>query len=143
MNKPEDKEILKELLSSQQYAVLSTQKDGKPYCSLIAFAFDENVSFIIFATLRNTRKYANMSSNPEISIIVDNRTNTARDLIDGTAITITGHAEELGFSEWDEYSKIYLLKLPHMKEFIETKNCALLRLAVKDYYISSNFISAK
>lgn len=50
-------EQLHELFFTQQLAVLSTTVNGKPYCSLIAFAASDDLKDLIFATTRATRKY--------------------------------------------------------------------------------------
>jgi len=135
----EDRALLRELLATQMFAVLSTQSEGQPYASLVAFAVDEAMEYVIFATLRKTRKYANMAAHPRISVLIDDRTNTPADLMGGTAVTITGEAEELGFHEWDLHAPIFLAKFPGLKEFL-ARDCALLRLRIQTFDLSRRFI---
>jgi len=54
------KRNLRKLLRSQLLAVLSTQNQGQPYASLVAFASSDDLKSLYFATSRSTRKYANL-----------------------------------------------------------------------------------
>ena len=77
-----------ELLLSQKLAVLATQSPaGSPYASLIAFAATPDLQKIVFATSRETRKFTNIKHNPEISLLVDNRSNRENDFHDARAVT--------------------------------------------------------
>jgi hypothetical protein len=49
--------------------------DAQPYASLMAFAATDDLKRLLFATERNTRKYANLVSNPRAALLVDNRSN--------------------------------------------------------------------
>ncbi|MDQ1240153.1 MAG: hypothetical protein QG577_2339 [Thermodesulfobacteriota bacterium] len=51
---------IRNLLASQQFAVLSTQKQDNPYLNLVAFAETSDLRTILFATMRATRKYGNI-----------------------------------------------------------------------------------
>lgn len=65
------KRDLRKLLRSQPLAVLTTQNQGQPYASLIAFASSDDLKSFYFATTRSTRKYANLSGDsqcPEESV---------------------------------------------------------------------------
>ena len=49
---------IRALLESQPLAVLSTQRDGQPYASLMAFAHTEDLAMIVVATGTSTRLQA-------------------------------------------------------------------------------------
>ena len=55
------------LLGSQQLAVLSTQRDGQPYSSLMAFAFTPELANIVVATGKSTRKHQNLMQESRVS----------------------------------------------------------------------------
>ncbi|AKB77286.1 hypothetical protein MSHOH_0803 [Methanosarcina horonobensis HB-1 = JCM 15518] len=57
-------EQLKEFFESQPFAVLATQNGTAPYASIVAFASDEKLKYILFSTTKATRKYSNLSSVP-------------------------------------------------------------------------------
>jgi len=47
-----------QLFTSQKLAVLSTQHQGQPHASLIAFAASDDLKELFFATRRATLKFA-------------------------------------------------------------------------------------
>ena len=53
---------LRGLFESQKLAVLSTQSDGQPYASLVAFWAPDDLKSIYFATPNTTRKFANLAA---------------------------------------------------------------------------------
>jgi nitroimidazol reductase NimA-like FMN-containing flavoprotein (pyridoxamine 5'-phosphate oxidase superfamily) len=71
-----EKEIqqkISSLLGSQQLAVLSTQREGQPYSSLMAFAFTSDLANIVVATAKSTRKHQNLTQESRVSLLIDNR----------------------------------------------------------------------
>ncbi len=52
----EIQETIKNLLSSQRLAALSTQRNGQPYTSLMAFACTEDLKEFVVATGKATRR---------------------------------------------------------------------------------------
>ena len=86
-----EKDIQKEissLLSSQKLAVLSTQRDGQPYSSLMAFAYSSDLKDIIVATGRSTRKHQNLVQESRVSLLIDNRSNSENDFHGAVALTM-------------------------------------------------------
>ena len=130
---------LEELFTNQTLAVLSTQNEGQPYASLVAFAASEDLKSLFFATTRATRKYANLSSEPRVAMLVDSRSNEVSDFRWAMAVTATGEAEEVEGKEKEGVSKIYLAKHPHLDDFISSPSCALLKIRVERYYVATRF----
>jgi nitroimidazol reductase NimA-like FMN-containing flavoprotein (pyridoxamine 5'-phosphate oxidase superfamily) len=143
MNKPNDVSVLKqtiaELFSTQKLAVLSSFGNEQPYASLIAFAETEDLRHIIFATTRATRKYANLSSESKIALLMDNRSNEEKDFSDAVAATALGSAEEVSNSERESFLEMYLKKHPYLKDFVSSPSCALLKVTVQKYSVVSRF----
>jgi nitroimidazol reductase NimA-like FMN-containing flavoprotein (pyridoxamine 5'-phosphate oxidase superfamily) len=133
------KEDLKGLFASQRLAVLATQNEGQPYNSLVAFTASEDLKQLFFATTRATRKYANLTADSRVAMLVDNRSNEAADFRWAMAVTATGKAEEIEGHEREEASKLYLAKHTHLEEFVSSPSCALLRISVDRYYVASRF----
>ncbi|MDM7919514.1 MAG: pyridoxamine 5'-phosphate oxidase family protein, partial [Methanosarcina sp.] len=67
---------LKTFFESQPLAVLATQNGAAPYASLVAFAANEKLKYLLFATPKATRKYSNMQATPAVALLIDNRKNT-------------------------------------------------------------------
>jgi nitroimidazol reductase NimA-like FMN-containing flavoprotein (pyridoxamine 5'-phosphate oxidase superfamily) len=134
-----NKDDLIELFNSQRLAVLATQNGGQPYNSLVAFASTEDLVYLIFSTTRSTRKYANLSTDPRVAMLVDNRANDPSDLRFARAVTATGRAEETPKDRSERLLTIYLNKHPHMEEFVMSPSSALVKIRVEVYYLVTRF----
>jgi nitroimidazol reductase NimA-like FMN-containing flavoprotein (pyridoxamine 5'-phosphate oxidase superfamily) len=131
--------LLRDLFSSQPLAVLATQCNGQPYGNLVAFAATEDLKVLLFATARGTRKFANITMDPRVAMVMDSRTNQKADFQKAVAVTATGIAEEVARTERDHLTKLYLLKHPHLKKFVKSPNSTLLRVKVDTYYVVKRF----
>lgn len=130
---------LRELLSSQPLAVLSTQDRGQPHASLVAFAATGDLREVLFATPRATRKYAYLTSDNRAALLVDNRSNTPADFHSATAATVKGRVDEIPHEDKDRFLGPYLARHPHLTEFVRAPSCALMRLRVESYSIVRRF----
>jgi len=133
------KRDLKKLLQSQPLAVLATQNRGQPYASLIAFASSDDLESLYFATTRSTRKYANLSSDSRVAVLVDNRSNKASDFRWAMAATATGKAKEVNARKRKKALELYLDKHPHLREFVHSPTCALCEIRVQTFFVVNRF----
>lgn len=131
------KNILKNLLKEQNLAVLATEKNGIPYTNLIAFAETEDLKKIMFVTPRFTRKYSNILSSKNASIMIDNRSNELSDFKDANVINAMGIIEEV--NKDPVLSKIYLSKHSQLKSFLDAPTSALMMMKVSKYVIATDF----
>ncbi len=139
MNDTKVKEIVQILLNTQSLAVLSTLMSGRPYCNLIAFAATSDLRDIFFATIRETRKFANLTAEPRVSLLIDNRSNKETDFREASAVTVMGAAEEVLGSDRERYLRIFLEKHSDLEEFAKAPACALIRIKVEKYILVSHF----
>ena len=131
--------LIRDLLESQKLAVLSTQNHGQPYCNLIAIAATDDLKYLLFATTRATRKYANLMADSRVAVLVDNRRNDPADFTEAAALTALGKAWELQGVERQQFLKVYLAKHPYLEEFAAAPTCALLRIRVDTYIVVTRF----
>jgi uncharacterized protein YhbP (UPF0306 family) len=128
------------LLTGQRLATLSTcSAEGHPYASLVAFDADPDLSGMIFATSRATRKFANLSHQAHAAMLVDNSGNVKSDIYAAMAVTALGVTTELTGDAQEEAVARYILKHPHMAKFVQAPSTAVLRLAVDVYYLVNRF----
>ena len=127
------------LLDSQQLAVLSTQRDGQPYSSLMAFAFTSDLANIVVATGKSTRKHQNLIQESRVSLLIDSRSNSENDFHAAMAVTIIGTAQPVAESERPGYEKMYLQRHPYLEKFIDSPTTALIKIAVSHYVLVSHF----
>lgn len=127
------------LLGSQQLAVLSTQRDGQPYSSLMAYAFTPELTNIVVATGKSTRKHQNLMQESRVSLLIDNRSNTENDFHAAMAVTVIGKAQLVEQSERAEYEKIYLQRHPYLQTFLASPTTSFVKIAVSHYILVSRF----
>lgn len=130
---------IKTLLNGQHFAVLATQGDEYPYCTLVGYAASSGCEEIVFATTRDTRKYQNLKKSPKVSMLVDTRTNKVADFKNAETLAALGEAREIEESMLEEPLSIYLSKHPYLKEFVIAPNCALIVIKVSKYILVNNF----
>jgi len=132
--------LVQGLLSSQLFAVISTDAETGPYASLIAFWASDDLSQIVFATMRATRKFNYLATRPQVALLFDNRSNHDVDVSQAMAVTATGTAQELTEqSARAAASDAYLAKHPHLATFVASPGCAFVRVAVETYYVVTRF----
>ncbi len=130
---------ISELLNSQRLGVLATSASGHPYTTLVAFAESDDLSEIFFATHRSTRKFANLSGDDRVTLLVDNRSNRPDDFRRAAALTAFGTAREVPAGERGTLEAVFLAKHPFLKEFVSSPGCALCRIAVQRYGLVRRF----
>jgi nitroimidazol reductase NimA-like FMN-containing flavoprotein (pyridoxamine 5'-phosphate oxidase superfamily) len=134
--------LVEALLRSQRFGVLSTTAETGPYASLIAFWAADDLSHIVFATMRATRKFNYLITHPRVALLFDNRSNREVDVREAMAVTATGTARELSDrSAVSAASEAYLSKHPHLAGFLASPGCVLVRVVVDTYYVVTHFQS--
>jgi len=133
------KEAIRGLLSAQSLAVLATHSGGQPYASLVAFAATPDLTNLLFATTRATRKFANLSADSRAALLVDSRSNKEIDFETAAAVTAVGKVREAEKTEKEPLLNLYVAKHPHLAEFVRSPTCAFLRVEVKAYYLVRRF----
>jgi len=130
---------LEELFRSQNLAALSTHRDGQPYASLVAFYAADDLKHIYFVTPKTTRKFANLTADNRVAVMVNSSINQASDFHQAISVTAVGNAEVVDKSEKEPILNLYLAKHPHLEEFVQAPTCALVRISVMTYYLVKNF----
>lgn len=136
MRIPRHEELLREVVSTQYFAVLNTIDHGLPYSNLVSFAATDDLRSLVFVTGRNTRKYRNVQDNHNISLLIDNRTNKPSDTSQAVAIAAIGIARE----EIDNRSllrDIFLARHPQLRHFVEAPDNAIMLVTIGKYIVAS------
>lgn len=130
---------IKELLDGQKLAVLSTQRQGQPYSSLMAFACTDDLQTLLVATGKATRKHGNILEEARVSLLVDNRSNKEDDFDSACAVTILGTVSQVEQSDLERYRLCYLSRHPYLEEFLESPSTAFLKITVHHYLLVTRF----
>jgi len=121
------------LLRGQQLGVLSTAGAKGPYASLVAFAISNDDRRLFFVTPRTTRKFANIRTDAQIALLVNNSINRPEDFHQAAAVTAVGRASVIHPPELDSVRDRYLAKHPYLEEFALSPSCEFLAIRVERY----------
>lgn len=129
---------IRRMLTGQRVGVLATSQEGSPHVCLIAFAATPDLSRIVFATSRSTRKYANIIRDAGVTLLVDDRANREEDFHRAAAVTAHGTAREIA-GEGEGERRLFLEKHPYLGDFVASPTCALFEIQVQRYFLVSRF----
>jgi heme iron utilization protein len=127
------------LLRQQQLGVLSTVGDDAPYASLVAFAASDDDSRLFFVTPRATRKFANLTANSRVALLVNNSINHPEDFHQAAAVTAIGNAQPVAALELDAIRNQYLAKHPYLESFANSPSCEFVDIQVERYIMVERF----
>lgn len=119
-------EQIRDLIAGEPFAVLCTQGEGQPYGSVVAFAFDFELRRFVFATPKATRKYRLLTRCDRVALVVDNRGAHSGDLMQVSAVTITGRAHEVEHGiELQEAARMLTDRHPYLASFVKSPSTGL------------------
>lgn len=133
------RELLRELLASQRLAVLATHQEGQPYCSLVGIAASDDLTSLLFATKRATRKFRNLATDDRVALMLDSRAKASSDFQGAVAVTAMGRVGEVSKEDSSGFLTRYLDTHPDLRDFVLAPNCALLRVRVEKYVVVQHF----
>ena len=82
---------MKALLKESDLCALATCRDKKPHCSLMTYITDEQGLTVYMITNKKTNKWANITANPHVSLLIDTRTRETGPAGEAlTALTVDG-----------------------------------------------------
>lgn len=127
------KAVIRDLLARIDIGVLATSGPEGPLCSLMAFAA-VRPDCLVMATLPGTRKWRNITADPRVSLLVDDR-DTAKSRNTVQALTLTGRHEPP--SPTDRQTGLALLgqRHPHLHELLAAPGVECIRLQVASYLL--------
>lgn len=118
---------IKSLIKSRRHCVMATVNKTQPYCSLMTYITDEKVSCVYMVTHRNSRKFANLNTNPQVSLLID-----TREKKQSQAMTVMGLFRELNTpSEAEKIRENFFNDHPHMKTFIDHPESTVICIQIK------------
>ena len=126
---------IREIVSQEQFAVLCTQGNAQPYGSLVAFAFSEDLGFVVFATAVTTRKYELLTKCRQVALVIDTRGQCPGEIMRIEALTATGRATHVPPGpERDRMAAMLTQRHPYLKSFIAAETCALIRVDIVRFF---------
>ncbi|MGC9516713.1 MAG: pyridoxamine 5'-phosphate oxidase family protein [Methanomicrobiales archaeon] len=134
------KEVIRELLESESFAVLSTQGQGQPYASLISFYSTPDLKNIVFATSKDTRKFSLISKSNPVALLVDDRSKTPPSVNKISAATVTGKAQVIeDVKERRKWADLLVEKHPYLDSFVKAPSTAVILIHIYRYFYVRRF----
>lgn len=130
---------VRQLVTDQKLAVLSTHGAAGAHASLVAFAVSKDLKRLLFATPRSTLKFSNILDEPRVALLIDSRSHREADFHEAAAVTVTGTARELDAVERAPVLPLYLGRHPHLEGFVGAPSCALIEVRVERYRLVRRF----
>ena len=132
---------MKMLAREKNTCVLATVTGAKPYCSLMAYAADNDCREIYMVTHRSTQKYKNLLNNPAVSLLIDTREKTPRTR--AQALTVEGKFERIDDeSKKQKVRRILLKNHPQLKTFIDHQHAELICIKVSSFLLLNGLTDA-
>ena len=132
-------DLLRELFARERLGVLATHGPEHPYASLVAVRASDDLRHLYFSTTRATRKFHFLTSDPNVAMLVDSRSDEDLDFHGAVAATAVGTARELEGDERTAVLTVFLDRHPHLRGFASAPTSALVELTVRTYYLVSRF----
>jgi len=131
---------IRRLIESQPFAVLCMQGEGQPYGSLVAYAFDDALTWAVFATSKATRKFKLLIECDHVALVIDNRPEFPEELMKIEGLTATGRARLLEDpSERDAAGRFLAARHSYLREFVRSESCGLFRVDIVRFLHVSRF----
>jgi nitroimidazol reductase NimA-like FMN-containing flavoprotein (pyridoxamine 5'-phosphate oxidase superfamily) len=125
---------MKQLVREKNICVLATLAGNKPYCSLMAYAANEDGTEIYMATRRSTQKFKNLSENPAVSLMIDTREEATRS--QARALTVEGICTRIEDPAKQQRVRARLLSFhPHLEDFLAHRDSEILCVKIRSFLL--------
>lgn len=118
--------------------MIATESHHHPYTSLISFVPSYDFFHIYFPTRKKTQKFLNITKNPHVAILFDNRENSPVDLSEAITIIALGAAHEVK-QDTESIKTLLLQKHPALSGFLSNPDCTLIDIHITTYQIVQKF----
>lgn len=136
---------IRDLVRNKDICVLATARGNAPHCSLMAYVANEDCTEIYLVTSRNTRKYRNITQNPQVSLLMDTREEHGGSRrSEAKALTVTGIVENIEDPERREAAKARILERhPHVKPLLDDPEAEPFCVRVRAFLLLDGLMEAQ
>ncbi len=128
-------ENIRKIIQENDLAVLATSLEDKPHCSLMAYISNqEECSLIHMLTLKTTQKFYNISRNPNVSLLIDTRSQEKpRELFQ--ALTISGTCAPAAQQKQPGLIRTLVKEHPQLQAMAEKEEAIAVEVAVSSFLL--------
>ena len=137
-------DALRQLIRSQRWASMATVRDGKPYCSMVAYACTEDYSSLILHLSTLATHTQRLLKNPSISLAISEQDSQVDDPQTLARATLTGTIRPISKEE-EEYTKQaqrYLERLPNSEMLFDFADFSLFKFTPEKIRFIGGFARA-
>jgi heme iron utilization protein len=139
MESPTPLETLISMLHGHDFGVLATSGTEYPYTSLVTIYVSEDHRSLFFPTPRETRKYANLARDANVSVLLDNRSSSGSDIDELYALSIFGTAREVDGPDAPECKSLFSRRHPRLADFLSLPQTALIQVTISRIILVGKF----
>lgn len=127
-------ETIQAIIRQNDLCVLATSGNSGPHTSLMSYSSSADCSEIYLVTSRKTQKYLNIRHCPNVSLMVDTRSDTGGSRV--RALSISGLADEMGESQTIEKVRDHMLsRHPQLSGLLQQPDLAWLIVRVQSFQL--------
>lgn len=127
---------IKALLYRQDSCVLATIDGESPHCSLMAYAADDSGKHLFLITAPDTRKYRNLTRHPQVSLLIDNRSEHKSDATQALTVkgrcTVLDHADDIARVKAD-----FARRHSRLKDFLHKDDLVVVCVTIESFLLLS------
>ena len=130
-------EKMEDIVKANNLCVLATVSGGTPHCSLMSYISDEEGKEIYLISNRQTKKYANLMQNPEVSLLIDTREEEkGQRRIYIKALTVSGKFQTINDPGKKDFIRSkFLKKHPHLSDFLKDPDAEIFCIKIKSFQL--------
>ncbi len=124
--------LAQKVLEENTLCVLSTCANNLPNSSLMHYIYDVSRMSIFMLTLKGSSKQTNIASNPQVSILIDTRTDAQRSGLPILALTVYGKAEFVQDPQQNQILVDQMVdRFPTLAELANDSQCLVIQIQIE------------
>jgi nitroimidazol reductase NimA-like FMN-containing flavoprotein (pyridoxamine 5'-phosphate oxidase superfamily) len=127
---------MKKLLKEKDTCVLATVSGNRPHCSLMAYVPDEDGRQVYMVTLRDTKKFRNLTQNPAVSLLIDTREDDAGPRRSrAMALTVNGVFQKMEGEKQASLQARILERHPHLGDLFAKGEAEIFCVRIESFQL--------
>ena len=128
------KKAIETILKENTLCVLCTEKEGRPYCSLMTYVLSDDMATLYMVAFEDSKKYKNITHNKCVSVLIDNRQIVRKESNTGiVSITFEGIAQTLKPEFANEIKARLAQGNPELVEIVNDSASVVLGIRLVNY----------
>lgn len=124
--------IAQKMLEENNLGVLATCNNNLPNSSLMQYIYDANCLSVFMLTLKGSSKQINVTSNPQVSILIDTRIDSQQSGLPIKALTVYGKAEFVNDPQRHQALVNQMVdRFSSLAELASDKRCLVIQIRIE------------